>query len=206
MIRFDQRLLAIGDTRSGKSTAVAMIYKAMARLAPGTIIDPQASELTLSIPGHTTIRDPYKFPTDGSHVRYVPRDADDLDAMNEVFKRARRRRPGVVWTEEAENVLPSTGRDPRAGRSLQTQGAKEMVAHLVTSTSPTWIYRGMFRTSQHFLVFVLPDPDDQRYVAKLAGIPLEVLQQLLGQLEEHGFLHLDKPARRVTLCPPLRLA
>lgn len=205
-MRFDQRLLAIGDTREGKSSAVSMIYRSMIRLAPGAIIDPQASELTLSIPGHTTIRDPSKFPTDGSHVRFVPRDADDLDAADEFYRRARRRRPGVVWTEEAENVLPSTGRDPRAGRSLQTQGAKEQVAHLVTSTSPTWIYRGLFRTSQHFLVFRLPDPDDQRYVAKLAGIPLAVLLELLGQIESHGFLHIDKPARRVTVCPPLSLS
>lgn len=204
-MRFDQRLLALGDTRTGKSSAVSTIYRAMIRLAPGTIIDPQASELTLSIAGHTTIRDPYKFPDDGSHVRFVPRDADDLDAYNEVYRRARRRRPGVIWTEEAENVLPSTGRDPRAGRSCQTQAAKEMVAMLTTSTSPTWIYRGFFRTSQHFLVFALPDPDDQRYVAKLAGIPLAVLQQLLAQLPPHGFLHIDKPARRVTVCPPLRL-
>jgi hypothetical protein len=79
-----------------------------------------------------------------------------------------------------------------------------MLGHAACHTRPRDVDRNLIAQAQHVLVFDLPNPDDRRHLAELAGVQPAVLEAAMARLEPYGFLWWDQRARRLRACPPLR--
>jgi hypothetical protein len=212
-IRWEDRIFLCGTTSSGKSTFARQLYLGAA--GPRLVVDPVGSDLTV-LPGSVTFSDPIR-PTnragerwaDAAHARFVPNDPDDLDAYQALYQRVfedgrTRRRHWWVWCDEAEFVLPSTGKN-RAGRKLLIQGRKLPTGHLACNPRPVNVDRNLIAQAAHVFVFSTPDRDDRAILAKNMGVPLEVFEDAHAQLVEYGFLWWQQRARKLIISKPVRL-
>jgi hypothetical protein len=170
---------------------------------PRLVIDPQDSELT-AVDGAETFRDPARFPLGAGVARFVPRDPEDLDAYNTVYRAAFDSFPRLVWADEAGSVLPAN-RQPPAARRFVVQGAKRQLGHIALHTRPREVYRGLIANAQHVFAFQLPNPDDRKHLAELCGIPPRQLDELFAALGPHDFLHWRQLERTLVVHPALEL-
>lgn len=201
-IRFEERVFVVGMTRSGKSTLTKKLF--LSTPAPRLVVDPNDSSLTASVvsPGGT-FSDPRRVP-DVATARFVPTDPDDRDAYDALFERAFRRYPNYyVWVDEAGQVAPASGY-PKALNRYVVQGAKRSLGFIGCHTRPREVLRNLISQSSHLFVFYLPNPDDRRHIAEIAGVPADDLSAAIDDLEEKGFLWWNGNTRQLTACPPLK--
>lgn len=170
--------------------------------APRLVIDPADSSLT-AIDGAVTFRDPARPPADAATARFVPVDPFDADAYDAVYRWAFARFPRFVWLDEAGMAAPAKGA-PRAVRQYVVQGSKRGLGHLACHTRPREVDRNLIAQAAHVIVFDLPNPDDRRQIADVAGVAPAVLERAMAELGEHEFLWWDQRQRSLTACPPLR--
>ncbi len=187
-----------GATSTGKSHLARQLFRTAA--APRLVIDPADSDLTM-VPGARTYRDPMR-PPDAPTIRFVPDDPGDLDAYDAVYRWAFNHFPRYVWVDEAGIVLP-VHKVPRWARTLLVQGRKREIGHLALHTRPREVDPNLIAQAAHLAVFDLPNPDDRRRIAELAGIPPRDLDAMIAGLPEHGFLWWNQRARLLTVCDPL---
>jgi hypothetical protein len=206
-IRFEDRIFLTGATRTGKSTLARHLYLNAA--GPRTIIDPYGSTAT-KIAGQVTFSDPGRATNragenwrEAAHSRFVPRDPEDLDAYDAVYRWIFANKTRWVWLDEAEHPLPAHG-GSSWGRRVLIHGAKRMIGHLACHTRPREVNRNLVAQAAHVFVFDLPNPDDLAHIAKLAGIPVARLEGAMASVPEHGFVWWDSRARLLTPCLPLR--
>lgn len=189
-----------GATGTGKSTLGLALFLSAA--APRLVIDPADSSLT-AVDGAVTFRDPARPPRDAATARFVPRDPGDLDAYDRVYRWVYSAGPRWVWLDEAGIAAPAQG-SPRFVRTVLVQGRKLGVGHMAMHTRPRELDPNVVAQAQHVIVFPLPNPDDRRRVADLAGLDRRVLEAELAALEPFGFLWWDQRRRTLTACPPIR--
>lgn len=202
-IRYEDRVLVVGATDTGKSTLAKRIFLSAA--APRLVVDPGDSEITGSIPGVVTFSDPNHIPRDAATSRFLPVDPADRDAYNRLYERIFRQLfPIYVWLDEPDQAAPSTGW-PRWVNTTVVQGRKRMIGHLTCSTRPVHLMRSIRGSAKHVIVFDLPSRDDLRAIADDVGVPLGVLESAVHSLDEHGFAWLDRRAKALTVCPALAL-
>lgn len=201
-IAYQDRILIVGRTFCGKSKLAREIAKKVHR--PLMIVDPQGSETT-RIPGAVLFRDPRRPPADAAIRRFVPTDPADLDAYDAVYRWVLQRSfPHWVWCDEAGDVFP-VRRTPPNVRRLLTHGRKRQIGHLATHTRPREIDPNLIAQAAHLVVFQLPNPNDRRHVADVAGIAPAALDAHLDQLDEHGFVWFDVARQDLRVFPPLDL-
>lgn len=193
-----------GTTGEGKSR----LARAMALSAPPPrlVISPNDDTIT-ALPGAETFRDPNRPPEDAATARFVPRDPDDRDAYDRVYRWAFSRFPRWVWCDEAGLVAPAQGY-PRGANTYVVQGRKRELGHLACHTRPREVARNFIAQAQHVICFWIPLPEDRRHIAELAGIRPQRLEDAIGQLEPRtetrpgGFLWWNQLTRELTICPP----
>lgn len=196
----------MGPTRCGKSTVARAMY--LSASAPRVVIDPADSSLTVT-PGCVTFSDVARATNrageswrDAASARFVPRDPDDLEVYDALYRWCFARFPRWVWCDEAATVLPVRA-TPRAGNRYLVQGAKRQLGHLACATRPREIARNLIAQTQHALVWAMPNPDDVRHLADLMGVGAGQLAGELAQLAEHEFLWCDLRGGRRVACPPI---
>lgn len=199
-IRYADRVLVLGKTRSGKSSLTRAVFLSAA--PPRLVIDPADSELTAKIPGQVTFRDPKRPPVDADTARFVPDEPDNVRAYNEVYQRAFDNFPRYVWLDEPNEAAPAHGY-PRAANKFVGQGAKRQLGHITCTTQIRWIMRSLVRNAQVLIMFDTPAPEDRRYVAQMVGITVAELEAAHAQLGLFEFLYWA--GGPLVICPPLSL-
>lgn len=200
-IRYEERVFVVGATRSGKSTLTKKLF--LSAQAPRLVVDPNDSTLTASVasPGGT-FSDPLRVP-DVATARFVPRDPDDREAYDALFRWAFERYPRYVWVDEAGQVAPASGY-PKAVNRYVVQGAKRGLGFIACHTRPREVMRNCISQAAHVFIFALPNPDDRKHIAEIVGLPFGDLVGAIEQLDEKGFLWFDVGNRTLTICPRLR--
>lgn len=208
--------MIVGTTGSGKSHLARRLARSAARQGPLLIIDPAGSSLT-DLPGAVTFSDPT---TATNHAgaqwarariaRFVPHNPYDLDAYDAVYRWAWQARtdegtpaPRFIWCDEAGMVLPARGA-PKGGGRVLVQGRKRQLGHLACHTRPRDIHRDLIAQTQHLAIFALPNIDDRRHIAELAGIPAPQLETAMAALGPYEFLwwSIGRPLRHCAPLPP----
>jgi hypothetical protein len=87
---------------------------------------------------------------------------------------------------------------------LIVQGRKRMIGHYACHTRPREVEPNLIAQAAHVFVFDTPNPDDRKRLADLMGVDPGQFDELVGGLPEYGFLWLDRRAKTLTECPPLR--
>lgn len=193
-------------TTEGKSTLARALCLTAA--PPRLVIDPVGSAITASIPGTVTFSDPGRLP-EADTARFVPRDPEDLEAYGVLYGAIRARvleafRAGDlerarcwVWCDEAGFVLP-VERTPPQARSVVAGGAKLMIGHLAINMRPRGVYRHAIAQAAHVAIWDLGLKEDRQYLAGVAGIPFELLEQGLAARGERGCLWWNRRAKTLT--------
>lgn len=189
-----------GATGSGKSHLTRSIF--LTAQGNRTIIDPVDSDLT-KVPGARTFRDVSKWEhyREGTS-RFVPRDPQDIDEYNELYRRIHAGGSRYVWVDEGGFVFP-VRRAPRTGVLVLLQGRKRMLGQITCHTRPREIDPNVISQAQHVAMFSTPLPDDRQRLAELIGLVPRELDQLLEELPEFGFLWWNQRDRQLTLVDPL---
>lgn len=188
------RILLVGTTGSGKSHLARQLTRSAQRQGRVLVIDPAGSEGT-QLPGARTIYDPAQADLTSRTLRFVPTDPYDLDVYDELYRWAWNARdaetgapvPWWIWCDEAGMVIPARGA-PRGAARVQVQGRKRSIAHLACHTRPRDIHRDLIAQASHVGIFALPNVDDRRHVAELAGIPAGDLEARMAELAPFEFL------------------
>lgn len=197
-------------TQSGKSTLAQRMFLSAA--APRLVIDQFDSKLT-NIPGAVTFSDPRRATNSkgenwrsAATARFVPTDPDDLDAYDAVYSYCFGHFPCLVWTNELAETLPVRGY-PKMGKRLITNGAKRQIGHIGESQRPREILRACIGNAHHIIVFPMPNIDDVKHLADIAGVPLAVLLEAMAEAFQvpYGFVHIDMltAPRTLTICSPI---
>lgn len=149
-----------------------------------------------------TFRDPARLP-DVPVARYVPADPADLDAYDRLYRAVwARRRPLLIWLDEARIAAPSTG-PPRHLVTVVTQGRAAGIGHIACAQRPAWIAGELLSEADHLMAFPTHHPRDLDRLAEVMSVPPADVRAWFGRLRRHGFLHYDVRLHRVTLCPPI---
>lgn len=203
-IQYRHRVILWGPTECGKSTVGIRLLLSVA--APRLIVDPADSDLTAHIPGaiEGTFRDPRRLPHEHATMRFVPTDPYDMDAYHALFELVFASLfPCYVYVDEAGIVFPSQGNPNKAGRTMIVQGRKREIGMMGCHTRAVELDRNWGAQSAHKLVWPMNDRDDVKVIATYMGVSVEQLLELFGQCPERGFLWHDRPARTITVCPPM---
>lgn len=210
-MRFNDRVLAVGDTRSGKSELLA--HLANRARVQRVLIDPKGEWVAGQAPmHHLSARTPEAAAAEVDaidwtapivHVQPAPLERHQLEALYDRIDRIHR--PVVVWTDELMDV--STGSwAPRGLARLQTTGAARRHGSLAATQRPIAV--SMAARSQWTHLFVSRDigADDLRDLLGWAPFVQEfepAVPELVRSLEPYAFVWIDKPARTVTVVDPL---
>lgn len=204
-IRYEDRILAVGATGTGKSTLVLRLFFAAA--PPRLVIDPADSDLT-DVEGAVTARTVADLEAahEADTLRFVPRAPDRPEEYDDVYRWAFHRRfPGLVWLDEAGLAAPAQG-CPRWITAYLVQGRKRGLGHIACHTRPREISRNLIAQAQHVLLWSLPNPDDRRAVAQQIGVAEHELDSALRGLPPYGFLWWQLRTGDLVECPPLDAA
>jgi hypothetical protein len=200
-IRFSDRVFLVGETGTGKSHLLrALLLSTSGRRL---VLDPGDSDVLDHLPGGVTFHDPKRWPDVGALARFVPPDPLDLDAYDELYRRAFALGRTLVACDEMGLVMPSQAQVPRNAMTYVIAGRKRECGHLGCHTRPVDVSPKATSVVQHVFAFRLPLPEDRRRIGAIAGVEPRTIDQLQPELGEHGFMWVDRRAARVTLCPPL---
>jgi hypothetical protein len=153
------------------------------------------------VPGAVTFENPARPPA-APTLRFVPSDPFDLAAYDELYRWVLGAGPRYVWLDEAAVAFPVRG-TPTAPRRMLVQGRKRMLGHVACHTRPRELDPNIVAQADHLAAFALPVPDDRRRIAELAGLNPAMVDELMAQLPEFGFLWWDRRRKVLTVCDPL---
>lgn len=172
------------------------------------MIDPNDSDLTY-VPGCVTFRDPGRATNgrgenwrEAATARFVPRDPADADEYDAVYRWVFHHWPRYVWCDEAGFVHPAQG-STRWPRLFLTQGRKRELGHIACETRPRGIAVNLVAQAAHVFVFDTPVRRDREYLADNMGLERDRFEAAHAALPEHGFMHWDRRAKRLTVLDPI---
>lgn len=207
-IRYEDRIFVVGDTGSGKSELAKQLFLATPLMTPSgkrarrIIIDPADSSLTATA-ADITFNDPKRVP-DCATARFVPKDPDDKEAYNTLYRWVFDRFPAYVWLDEANIAAPVNGY-PKWANTYVVQGRKRGLGHLACDTRPRGVCKNFIAQAQHVFIFALATTDDRKYLAENIGVSFSQLEELMQALPEYGFIHYDRRSKTLFVCDPLDL-
>lgn len=223
-IAFQDRVLMLGRTGCGKSTAARAMF--LSAPGPRLVVDPADSKLT-DIPGCAHVYGPrenlapdvlaqrvadgLERVRDAETIRFVPGQPTRGHEYDSVYRWAFNRFPRRVWLDEAGIAAPANG-CPEMITAYLVQGRKRQLGHQACHTRAMEISLNLIAQAQHILLWELPHPDDRDRVAKVTGIPVGELTRLMAELPAvpgttaTGFLWWRQADRTITVCPPVPAA
>jgi hypothetical protein len=164
------------------------------------IVDPADSDLTASACDET-FNDPTRVP-DVATARFVPKDPEDREAYNTLYRWLFARNLAYVWLDEAGIAAPALGY-PKMVNTYLVQGRKRMLGHLACHTRPRELCKNIIATAKHVFIFELAAVEDRKYLAENISVPFPVLDQAMAALPQHAYLHYDRRQKTVFICDPL---
>lgn len=207
-LRFNDRVLIVGKTQSGKSTFARYLFGRMTG----------ARRVCVNVKGRVDVgvppvSDPAAIDWSSPVVNFVPA-SFDRDVFEELYQRIRVvGGPTVVWLDEAYGVTKSNYA-PDALLIVQQQGAELGIGHLVCSQRPYNIAVPLRSEAEHVYMFVPPGTfRDIECLAEevgeqdghaFTGRDLRDRLRALGEREgPHSFLWYCRATGELTDCAPI---
>ena len=209
-IRFDQRVLVLGSTGSGKSELLNLLFSRMAGGAQRALID---TKHEFALPGVQPVagdvdqvdwREPIVHYRDGS---------GGAKEMQQLFAALHQRRRIVTCVHELSDVCEfHAGRTPPAFNAYVSKGRALGQGLLAGSQRPVEIPSRARSEFDHVFMFAPRFVLEQDH--KAAAIAMNMTPDQLGgaldgalaQLGRHSFLHYDRTAQQTVVCAPLSQA
>ena len=207
MIRQGDRVLAVGNTGTGKSQALAELF---ARHAGQRLLIDVGDDYTLGpaalAEGASEADSPGAIDWSKRTIRYVPRRGDRRE-YDELYAYIWERGDLFVWADELEDVAPAHG-TPWRVRKVVKQGRKRRLTHAGATQRPVGVDRSVVNQAEHAYIFRLVDRDDVDVLAFRVGIDSHALAAELRELPSPqdtytGFLYHRVGQPSVTAFPPL---
>lgn len=198
IVLYRDRVAYVGATESGKSTLARVHFEA-ARCRR-MLVDPKHSWLVRDV---KPVREVAEIDWKASVIHFQPRWRDRAQA-DELYGAAfRRLRHALIWTDEADGISSSNWVGS-AIESIQGQGRELEIGHLALFQRPVGVARELSTEATHIFLFGLIDDDDLKLVRRGASfVDLGELRAMLSALPPHGYVWLDRRAKKVTIGDPL---
>jgi energy-coupling factor transporter ATP-binding protein EcfA2 len=201
-VRFNDRVLVLGYTGSGKSELLNHQFSAIR--CQRVLLD---SKDEWKIAGVEPVRgEPAAIDWRAPIIHYVVGEAGNEDEIDELFRACFARRHLVVAAHELEDLCNyNAHRTPRHLRSYISQGRTHGLGLLGAAQRPLEIPKRARTEADHHFVTV-KRPDDMQEVARMFGVELRELDRELETARQHGefaFLWHDKRAGEISICPEL---
>lgn len=194
--RTSDRMVIVGRTGTGKSTLARALLESFP--PPRLVIDPKAAETTAYA---VTFHDPGRIP-DAPAARFIPRDPDDLDAYDRLYRAIFVAGPRAVWLDEAPIAAPSNAA-PRGLLTVIRQGRGRGIGHIATGQRPVHIARELITESEHVIAFPTQHPADLDTLAGVMAYNPRQLRADLASLPTFGFAWYAARNATLALCPPI---
>jgi hypothetical protein len=203
-IRYNDRSLVLGQTRSGKSELLNVIFSSFQ--AQRVLVDTKDE---WAISGVPRVADVDAIDWRAPVIHFASERGDPAE-FDELFDRAYRQRgPMVVAVHELGDLCDyQPNRTPPAFRRYLSMGAAHGLGLLGASQRPVEMPRRARTEAEHvFAVVPRLDPDDVAVVARMMNLPPERLGRDLDELQQahglHSFLWFDRRSRSLAGYQPL---
>jgi energy-coupling factor transporter ATP-binding protein EcfA2 len=214
LIGYGQRVLAVGMNGSGKSELVRWLWSNIANRR--ALVDPKGEWRVPGVPRvtltATTLDDAFaevaeRVDVDAPvvHVRPAwlgqPGSKEQLTALYAALDRVKG--PLTVWTDEAYAVSSASWAPPGL-LELQVGSRSRGHGHYVATQRPRNIAKELLTEADH--VFLFPPLDVEDLVESRRGMPFLTQADALAltaDVPEHGYLWVDRRARRADVGDPL---
>jgi energy-coupling factor transporter ATP-binding protein EcfA2 len=205
VIRFNDRVLIVGKTGSGKTVLARHLFDSM-RGARRTAVDPKG-RLQLGItPARSTAAIDLAAPV--SH--FIPGTLEDAEYEEAFSKLWHAGGPRVVWLDESFGPTRA-GYAPQALRFIVQQGREVGVGLIACSQRPVNIEATLRTEAEHLFIFVpAPHRIDLDSLALEIGCSSEVLAKTMRDLQaqegDHSHLWYRRNTDELVPCAPLPAA
>jgi energy-coupling factor transporter ATP-binding protein EcfA2 len=205
-IRFNDRVLVLGSSQSGKSELLNLLFSQMRGGAQRVLVDTKGE---FAIAGVEAASDVEAIDWSAPIVHYQP-SVGDMGEMQDLFAAVFARRRIVAFVHEASDVCDfSAGKTPPAFNAICSKGAALGVGLYCGSQRPfeipsrakseplhVYIFAPRFLLEQDLKAAALTIGRDWREL----GTMLDEVQATLG---DHAFLHFDRRDGLLEACQPL---
>lgn len=202
-VRYNQRVLALGMTRSGKSELLNVLFS---RVRCQRLLVDTKDEFAIA--GVEPARAVAEIDWSQPVIHYIDSTGQPAE-FGELFSACFTRRHLVVAVHElADLCAHSPGRTPPEVLGYINKGAAHGLGLLGASQRPVNVPPHARTEAAHVFVFVPGlSPADHRTVAETMGISPDELTREIAQLQEqhgeHAFLWWDRGTREISYWPPL---
>lgn len=205
-VNYNDRILVVGKTQSGKTTFVQHVLFAQMHGARRVAIDPKG-HLELGV---TPIRRAHELDPREPLLHFIPR-TTKMDELEEVYARLWEiGGPTVVWLDEA--MGPTTqNRWPEHMAITIQQGAQRGVGHWACSQRPVAIAPPLRTEAEHIFAFV-PRP----HMLNIQALSLEFgmgadelayrFDELQSSQGDYSFLWYCRATNELAGCAPIPLS
>lgn len=208
-IEFNQRVLALGKTRSGKSVLLNMLASGLirGRGAQVFLID---SKPEYELPGVTPVSDVAEVDWTQPVIHYKTAAPSTAEVQRLFSVLEHRRRMTVIVHEAIDLCEASANKVPAALDRYLSKGAGFGIGMWAGTQRPVGLPVRLLTESEHVFVFAtwFTKKADKDAAAEAMGMDVRELdrhmQQLKAEHGQHAFLHFDRIEGTVTACPPLR--
>lgn len=204
-IAFNQRVFVAGETRSGKSEFVNLLFSGFR--CQRFLLDTKGGEWL--IPGVQPTRDVAMIDWRQPIIHFITQ-TSEVDEVDELFQELNRRQNIVVCCHELGDLCGhSTNRTPASVNRYFSQGGAWGRGLLGASQIPVDIPKRAKTEAQHIVTFVPPMADDDlKTIAKMvSGIDAAELRLMLEECERefgrHSFIWFTKGAGEPSVWGPL---
>lgn len=205
-VRFNERVLVVGPTESGKSELLNVLFSDMA--CQRLLFDTKGHEWTIE--GVEPVSDPAAIDWQQPIIHYVT-SGTDLAEVTAVFEQCCQRRDLVVCVHELNDLSGySTNRTPEVVNRYLSQGGANGRGLLGATQMPVDMPKRARSEVQH--VFTLAPPIDEEHLKVVCrivgGLSAEEMREEIEAAQrehgEHAFIHWPKGAlQEPTQWPPL---
>lgn len=206
MIRFNDRVLVLGSTGSGKSELLNVLFTSMSGGAQRVLID---TKHEFAVDGVEPVSEAAAIDWRAPVIVY--RDAGGGPReMQELFAALHARRRVTACVHELSDVCDyHAGRTPPAFNAYVSKGRALGQGLLAGSQRPFEVPSRARSEADHVFLFVprFPLEQDHKAAAQTIGMSPDELARaldgLLAELGPHSFLHFDRREGRTVACTPL---
>lgn len=198
IVLYRDRVAIVGMTESGKTGLARHLFES-ARCRR-VLVDPKHSFRVKGVRPATSVGAiDWRAP-----LIHVQPPWHDKEFSNELYAAAfRRLRHALIWTDEAYGVSDSKW-GLTSFAAIQTQGRELEIGHLVCTQRPVNCGRETFTEATHLFVVPPLDDDDLKTARQgMAFVTLERLRELAASVPQHGYIWVDRRARKVRIGDPL---
>lgn len=205
-IAFNDRVLVLGETGSGKSELINVLISRMAGGAQRVLLDTKAEFHVDGVDPATSVAAiDWRQP-----VVHFQLAAPTIDQVEELFSVLTTRRRIVVCVHELSDLCDyNAGKTPPSVNRYLSMGRARGQGLIGGTQRPVNIPKRILTDAQHNFVFAsgFPDDSDQKAAAMTLNLPRAQALQTLGELHErygrHAYLHFDRTDRAWSAYLPL---